>query len=1270
MCIAPKSWLLDGMGPLHSPDVLCYDRRRMAELALGSTFAHHVILAVAGRGGMGVVYHAHHEPLKRDVALKLIAPELSADSEFRIRFQRECRAAASIRHPNVIPIYHAGEEQGLLYVTMQYVDGADLGRVLALEERLAPSRAATLVADLADAVGAAHRLGIVHRDVKPANVLIEWRGTAMHAFLTDFGLAKSIGSMSQMTRTGAILGTLDYAAPEQLEEKTVDARTDVYALGCLLFHVLTGQVPYPRETNAAKILAHLSAPVPSATSLVPEVPEALASVVERAMCKSPEGRYPSAAALGQAALAAVGAASAASGVAPVTDEDDGLTVTISGGVAARSPTPAGSAPDVDVAFPPALAIEGREGPFVGRRDIMERLARRYALVNEAKPQFVLLCGEPGVGKTRLTGEFARQAHAEGATVLYGRSDIESIVPYQPFITALQQYLTHHQTGARAEALDLELRELGRFIPGLRRNEPTLHEPLAVEPDARRYRLFEAVKRVLALAAADRPVVLILDDLHWADTSTALLLRHTVQQLHDVRLLLLGTLRDVEDCRSDDLVQLLARLRPQHSFERISVLGLDASETAAFVAAHDIGDTTEGFIRRLRHATDGNPLFIGETLKSLSEMESSNGDVVSERALSLIGVPEGVKEMIAQRILRLTDATRQVLAVAAVIGAEFHLSVLEALMAQPVDEIISTLEEASAAGLVREADDGDVDRHVFSHALVREALREQQSASRRVRLHHRIGEALELIDRPSVTDPAELAHHFFASRHIDGGQKAFRYSVEAGDAAARALAHEEAVEHYRRALVALDIQAPQDERQRCEVLLALGGVELRQGNSAARRTFEQAAELARRQGDFRQLGRAALGFAARYTEAGIIDREAIALFEEALAGLGEDDSALRAELTARLADALQFASSAEKTAALSHAALVMARQTGDTHTLVAALESRHTALLHIEHLDERLRLSEEFLALAEDVGERELKALGLHWRIYDLLEASDVAAARDTHRALAALAEQLRQPLYHHFAVGWEVVWAQMAGRVSDSERLAREAFELGKQAQARDAETMYVIQVIALRRREGLLSDQVATIEAAIAKHPSLVGWRAVLPLAHLAAGEQAAAVAEFERLADREFAAVPRDMFWFTAMCVLAETCAHIRDRARAELLYEMLSPYKDRNVQVTQAAFWGSSERFLGLLAASMSRWDVASAHFESAIAKNEANGCPTAVEVVRRDYAEMLLARRAPGDLDVAAGLLRERLQAADAAGMSVLVSHLRTQLEEIERDQAAH
>jgi hypothetical protein len=1230
----------------------------MAELASGERFADHVILSVAGRGGMGIVYRALHEPLQRHVALKLITPALSADATFRSRFQRECQAAAAIRHPHVLPIYHAGEEDGTLYVTMQYVDGADLGRILALEHRLAPAPAVTLVADLADAIDAAHHSGIVHRDVKPTNVLVECRGEAMHAFLADFGLAKCVSQASQLTRTGAILGTLDYAAPEQLEDLPVDERADVYALGCLLFHVLTGRVPFPRETDTAKIVAHLGTPPPSASALVADVPAALDSVVARAMAKRPDDRYPSAGELGRAALAAIGSQTSRAA--------NGATVTLTPGpahayrqrVADRGRMP----------FPAALASEAREGPFVGRQHIIERLALRYELVSDGSAHFVLLCGEPGVGKTRIVSEFAQHVYADDAIVLYGRSNAESIVPYQPFITAIQQYLAHRHDDVLAEQLDVELHELGRFIPGLRRTAATLADPVAVEPEARRYRLFEAFTRLLAFVADEHPVVLVLDDLHWADASTALLLRHVAQQLQDVRLLVLGTLRDFESCQSDDLVQLLARMRAQRSFERISVNGLDTAETAALVAAHNTEETTAGFIGRLRHATAGNPLFIRETLKSLAEMDRPDGNgVATEQALRLVGVPDGAKEMIAQRILRLSDTTQRVLTHSSVIGTEFSLGVLETLMRQPADAIITALEEACEAGLVRESE--EIDHFVFTHALVRDALCEQQSTSRRVRLHRRIGQALEAqTARPAPVNPAQLAHHFFVSRDLDAGRKALQYAVQAGDAAARALAHEDALEHYRRALLALDMHAPADDRQRCELLLALGGVEVRQGKPAARRTFEDAAVLARRQGEPEQLGRAALGLAGRYSPAGVIDRPAIALLEEALAQLADDDSALRAQLTCRLADALQFAPDRARSAELSRSALVMARHVGDTHTLVMALESRHTALLHIEHLEERLRLSEEILALADDVGERELKAVGLHWRIYDLLEGSDVAAARREHQALTDLAAQLRQPLYHHFALGWEVVWAQMAGRAADSERLAREAFELGGQAQARDAETVYAIQLIALRRREDRLSDQVTTIKTLIEKHPSLIAWRAVLPLAYLSAGSHADALAEFDRLAADEFAAIPRDMFWFGAICMLAEACSYIRDRARAEVLYELLLPYRDCNVQVTQAAFWGSSERFLGLLAAAMSRWDTASAHFTSAIAKNEASGCPMAAGVVRRDYTEMLVARRAPGDLEIAAQLLAEMLRAAEAAGMSVVAAHLQSRLQEVQRLRA--
>src|SRR5215218_7882217 len=244
----------------------------MDELAVGATFADHVIRGVAGRGGMGIVYRAMHVPLKREVALKVMAPAVSADDEFRARFRTEFEAAASIQHPNVIPIYHAGEEDGLLYVTMRYVDGVDLSRLVMIETRLEPVRAAMLVSQVAAALDAAHARGLVHRDVKPANVLIEASGELEHALLTDFGLTKILQSDQKVTRTGTVVGTFDYTAPEQLDQREVDARTDVYALGCVLFQTLTGRVPFPRDSLAATLFAHLDSPPPSVSALVPEAP--------------------------------------------------------------------------------------------------------------------------------------------------------------------------------------------------------------------------------------------------------------------------------------------------------------------------------------------------------------------------------------------------------------------------------------------------------------------------------------------------------------------------------------------------------------------------------------------------------------------------------------------------------------------------------------------------------------------------------------------------------------------------------------------------------------------------------------------------------------------------------------------------------------------------------------------------------------------------------------------------------------------------------------
>ncbi|HEX8082770.1 MAG TPA: protein kinase [Solirubrobacteraceae bacterium] len=271
----------------------------MADLTPGSVFAGLRIEGVAGRGGMGVVYRATDPALGRSVALKVIASELLGDAAMRARFVRESRAAAAIEHPNVVPIYSAGEEGGVAYIVMRLVPGEDLRERVRRDGGLEPAVAARLVAQVGDALDGAHEAGLVHRDVKPANILI---GAGDHAYLSDFGLARHAVSDAGLTRTGGWVGTLDYVAPEQIQGTVVDARADVYALGCVLFYALTGRVPYPRDADEARLWAHVHAdpPRPSAEG----VPAAFDGVIRTALAKDPEDRFQSAGDLGRAAVAA------------------------------------------------------------------------------------------------------------------------------------------------------------------------------------------------------------------------------------------------------------------------------------------------------------------------------------------------------------------------------------------------------------------------------------------------------------------------------------------------------------------------------------------------------------------------------------------------------------------------------------------------------------------------------------------------------------------------------------------------------------------------------------------------------------------------------------------------------------------------------------------------------------------------------------------------------------------------------------------------------
>lgn len=321
----------------------------MAAVTIGSVLAGYRVEAVAGEGGMGRVYRATQIGLKRQVALKLIVPELAGDADFRARFQRESHLTASIDHPNVIPVYEAGEADGRLFIAMRWVEGTDMRSLIASEGSLNPTRAVAIVEQIGEALDAAHSGGLVHRDVKPANVMLTATHGREHAYLTDFGLTKKTASTTQLTQAGHFVGTPDYMPPEQIKGERADAHADVYALGCLLFHALTGRPPYDRDTEVAKMFAQVHDPPPSVVEAVPGTPVGLDAVITRALAKDPDQRYPSAGDLGRASRAAL------TGADPSQPERSLATGLAAPRAPEMAPTAPGAAPTAPGAAPTSPA---------------------------------------------------------------------------------------------------------------------------------------------------------------------------------------------------------------------------------------------------------------------------------------------------------------------------------------------------------------------------------------------------------------------------------------------------------------------------------------------------------------------------------------------------------------------------------------------------------------------------------------------------------------------------------------------------------------------------------------------------------------------------------------------------------------------------------------------------------------------------------------------------------------------------------------------------
>ena len=913
--------------------------------------------------------------------------------------------------------------------------------------------------------------------------------------------------------------------------------------------------------------------------------------------------------------------------------------------------------------------------FIGRERERNALRGRLAEAVAGRGSVVLLVGEPGIGKTRLARESASEADRAGALVLWGRGfEGEWPRPYGPWVEALGRYARGLGLERLRDLLGPGAPLLTQLVPGLPASPPD--GPSATSGGQQeRYRLYDAVATLLLDAARERPVVLVLDDLHWADRDSLALLRYTAAMVGQARLLLIGAYRDAELDEGHPLRDVLADLAREGDYERQTIRGLDELEVARYLAAAIGRELPPDLVRRIHAETEGNPFYIREVLRHLVETGRLAGrDERGSAALNIedLGVSEDVRHVVHRRLSRLSAETGTILRVAAAFPRGVDVRALRALLDRSEDELLDALDEAVRAGLVR-AVVGRPGLYRFAHAIVRHAVYDELGAGQRARLHRQIGEAFErLYGVGAEAHLDELAYHF--CRAVPGGDPdvAFDYATRAAERAMRLLAHEDAAEHYGRALQMFELhEAPADEPgraeregRRYELLMALGDAQAKAGDwLSAQRSYQEAAAAARAlrtsigaDEAAAMLARAAVGLPGAVVEAGVVDWALVGLLEEALAVLGDEDSRPRARALARLAAELYFTDAPERRAALSREALAVARRVGDPATLAYVLEASHLALWGPENVEERLAITAELSRLADELRDPDLTLLGHAWRIPDLLERGDIRAADAEIAEHARLARELRRPFHLWNVAMWGAMRALLDGRFADAQARSGEMLAIMRQIRDPDGEMFFALQAMTLWREQGRL-DQLGELAAAFQGHaerlPSVPLIRCLLADLYAELGRVAEARAELERLAADDFASLPRDLAWLASLALLADACSTLGDARPAATLYGLLLPYAARITYFGHGlACWGSTSRPLGRLAATLGRHEEAVRHFEDAVARHAEMGARPLLARTRYEYAEVLLARGDPCERARALELLDRALDAARELGMAGL------------------
>jgi DNA-binding CsgD family transcriptional regulator len=894
-------------------------------------------------------------------------------------------------------------------------------------------------------------------------------------------------------------------------------------------------------------------------------------------------------------------------------------------------------------------------PFVGRERELSLLRQAHFAMSHGSAQFVLLAGEPGIGKTRLIDEFLRSLDPTTSRILMAHCiDWQGSPAYWPWTGLFRDLLAYigepallEYSGENRDRFAMLLPEIGS---GVQSSDPSLH------PERARFEQFEAVRRVLTSAAADQSLVVVMDDIHWADTPSLALLRYLSETVRTARMLITAAFRSFEVERDSPLEQTLAAITRHPGCLRMNLGPLTPDAVRSFIQMTAENELERQLLDKAVQPAEGHPFFMKELTRLHAEQHLTGGDSVP--------VPDSVREVIRQRLHRVTAPCLLHLSIASVIGREFALPLLVQVSDASVEPVMKSLDEAERAGLI-ERISPDPDSYRFAHALIQDSLYEEIPGADRLQIHRRVGEAIEA-SAIGNHEPlfASLARHFGHAASIGSAEHAVSYALKAAEIARNAYAWETEIEHFHQALRAADWLDEPDPVRRCEILLELGDAQNHAGKGReaavlsgvapeASQTFLQAISIARSIPDPAYRARAVLGFTGPDLGLPQAGQEGLNLIDDALSVLPETDSEVRARLLARsAADTARLwgigalnvdASALDEIQQRSNDAVAMARRLDRRKLLAYTLEARYQTRDGLGLFDPDDQDTEEMLQLAMTTGDAEIDEWAQTQRLASALQRGQMAVADRALGQMEEIRTRRQTPRFDFTLIQFRAGQALRQGRLSDAEILLDKARELWPDT----APTTY--QLRTLRWEQDRIDEAMELIEARIHYYPRSSLLRSIRVTLWLERGEAAHARAELHAMAADDFADVPRSLHWVHTLCWLARGVYLLDEPELAGRIYELLFQYRDRNLFTMKSDHTGGSiYYYLGLLATVVKNWELAEQHFEDALERNTRWEIWPYVAHTRYAWAEMLSRRRESAVIPQAIEMNQEALDAATQMG----------------------